>query len=51
VRRSALLNDHDVGRLEIAVKNAPFVGRVHGVGNLARQTHCFVRRDEAAQQP
>ena len=42
VRRSTLPNDHDIGGLQIAVKNAAFVRGVQCVGNLARQTHRFV---------
>jgi hypothetical protein len=42
VRRSTLPNDHDIGGLQIAVKNAAFVRRVQGVGNLARQPHRFI---------
>ena len=46
---SALPNDHDIGRLQIAVKNAAFVRRVQCVGNLARQTHRVVPSDGTAQ--
>jgi hypothetical protein len=44
-----LPNDHDIGGLQIAVKNAQFVRRVQGVGNLARQLHRFVSTDGTAE--
>ena len=50
MRRPALPNDHDIGRLQIAVKNAAFVRRLQRVGNLARQTHRLVRNDRTAQR-
>ena len=48
--RSALPKDHDIGRLQIAVKNAAFVRSLQCVRNLARQTHRFVRNDGTAQR-
>ena len=50
MRTSALPNDHDIGRLQIAVKNAAFVRRVQGVGNLARQPHSFVSSHRTAER-
>jgi hypothetical protein len=50
VQGSALPKDHDIGRLQIAVKNAAFVRRVQCVGNLARQTNRLVRADGTAQR-
>ena len=50
VRTSALPNDHDIGRLQIAVKNAAFVRRVQCVGNLARQPHSFVSSHRTAER-
>ena len=50
VRRSTLPNDHDIGGLQIAVKNAAFVRGVQCVGNLARQPHRFVLRNRTAER-
>ena len=50
VRRSTLPNDHDIGRLQIAVKNAAFMRGVQCVGNLARQPHRFVSRNRTAER-
>jgi hypothetical protein len=44
------LNDHDIGGLQIAVKNAAFVRRVQRVGDLARQPHRFILRHRAAER-
>jgi hypothetical protein len=45
-----LPNDHDIGRLQIAVKDAAFVRGVQRVGNLARQPHRFILRHRPAQR-
>jgi hypothetical protein len=50
VRTSALPNDHDIGRLQIAVKNAACVRRVQRVGNLAGQPHRFVSSHWTAER-
>ncbi len=49
VRGSALPNDHDIGRLQIAVKNAGFVRCVQSVSNLDRQPHSFVSSNRTAE--
>jgi hypothetical protein len=50
VQGSTLPKDHDIGRLQIAVKNAAFVRSLQCVGNLARQPHSLVSRDRTAER-
>ena len=50
MQTSALPNDHDIGRFQIAVKNAAFVRRVQSVGDLARQPHGFVSSHRTADR-
>jgi hypothetical protein len=45
-----VLNDHDVGRLQIPVKNAPLVRRLQRLRDLARQPECFIRLERTAQR-
>ncbi len=42
VRASALADDHNIRRLQIAVKDPALVRRVQGVGDLGRQPYRFV---------
>jgi len=50
VRASVLAKDHDIGRLQIAVKNAAFVRRLQCGGNLARQPHSIFSSDRTAER-
>ena len=45
-----MADDHDIRRLQIAVKDPAFVRRVQGVGDLARQPYSFVSSNRTADR-
>ena len=45
----SVTSQFDIGRLQVAMDDALFVGALHGVGDLPRDRQCFVKVERAAR--